>query len=135
MALCTLLRFPTSPAAVRGWAWEHAMAHRTLYGGMQNLTKLSVLPYQIDPMEFGNPKYQMNHQQAHTDAMANLPRYPYSLVTNAPAAYPLDETGIPSAQNLYDTRGNTRWWTFVNHMEHMIAQATVPLKTGPYPYW
>ena len=118
MAHCSLLRMGGSPAEQAAFSFEHAMAHRTLTGGMPNITKLSVLPYQIDPMEFSNPKYLLNHQQAHLDVQERLP-----------------VKTVPFGQNLIDTTGNLQWWTFANHQEHLAALAQLPPILGPYPFW
>lgn len=118
MALCSLLRLGNSAAELRTFAFEHAMASRVQLGCMSDLSKLSVLPYQIDPMVLGNGKYRLDHQQSHLDAMVNIP-----------------VKTIPFGENLIDTTGNWRWWTFANHQEHLTATNLSPALLGPYPFW
>lgn len=132
MAIVSLLRIGLSGSERNAYSFEHAMAHRTLLGAMPNIAKLSVLPYLLDPMEFGDPKYLLNHQQAHNDATANLPSLPYAAQPSAPAN-PLALNELTN-KNLYDTTGNIAWWTFANLQEHLAALATLPPTLGPYPF-
>jgi hypothetical protein len=106
----------TTPAERAVFSFEHAMAHRTLLGAMSPIAKFSLLPYQLDPQRLDNSKYLLDHQQAHNDANSTA----------------LD---INSTNNLIDTTGNMRWWTFANHLEHFQMFNNLPETLGPYPFW
>lgn len=130
MSVASLLVYKNSPT----FAFEHAMAHRNMLGGMAPLDQFSVLPYLLDPMQKPNEpvtKWHLNHQQAHNDAMVTLLSPYYGLV---------ELTGINSHQILIDTplaeEGPQRWWTFNNQQEHLLAQASILLATElTYPSW
>lgn len=75
MAQVSLLRMGGSATERATYAFEHAMATRTLYGAMSPISQFSVLPYYIDPQQAGG-MYRLRHQQAHWDALSAIPSYP-----------------------------------------------------------
>jgi hypothetical protein len=131
MAQSTLLKY--NPAYHHSFAFEHAMAHRNLLGGMAPLSNFGVIPYFVDPTPSPQPayadKWQLNHQQAHYDAFAALPVF-----------YGQTTVGIRPAQMLIDSnltdQAQLAWWTHANHTEHYVAgETTNPPMTLTYPSW
>jgi len=112
------------------FAFEHAMAHRNAMGVMSPLTRFSVIPYFIDPMTAQRSAdwWLLDHQQAHNDAMNNLPAsYLGPIVVG---------TGVGA--NLVDTNltnpWTKSWWMFANHLEHYVGSNTIlPQPTTPPP--
>lgn len=102
------------------WAFEEAMAHRLLLGGMAPLTRFSVLPYMLDPMA-DMAFWRLNQQRAQDDAVQTL-----------------GVVGIPAAQNLLDSNlddpTERSWFSFVDEMELRIATAALPSQLT-YPFW
>ena len=128
MALVSLLRMGQSPAERAAFSFEHAMAHRTLFGAMSPLTRFSVLPYQLDPQQT-NGLFRLYHQQAHWDMMANLPSYP-------PVTTETGALALASDQILQPQFAPDEWWTFANHIEHMDAMSTYPEADAlVFPFW
>jgi hypothetical protein len=152
MAIVTLLVPPdehpnvhtTLPYAKRGaFAFEHMMAHRNLFGAMGwegiGLSQFSVLPYMLDPEV--NTKTQasgwhLNHGQAHQDATVTLPGWFgwWFLTGQRPA------TQVGSFHDFADktlaTPESTKWWTWINHQEHYIANQVLPTaQFQNYPFW
>lgn len=118
---------------------EHAMAHRNALGVMHPLTRFSIVPYLIDPMQAaGTPasQWHMNHQQAHNDALDNLPSAFGSGTTG------LRVGGILADSDL-DKPSQFRWWMFQNHTEHYVGGNTInpnvqlppPSPQWIYPFW
>jgi hypothetical protein len=116
------------------------MSHRIALGVMSPLNRFSILPYLIDPMLENTAipagPWNLRHQQAHNDALQNLP-------TSFGAA----TVGLFIGQNIRDTdlddpRQRT-WWTFQNHMEHYVGGNTLspteqlppPAPQWVYPFW
>lgn len=120
------------------FTFEHSMAHRNALGVMSPLDRFSAIPYFIDPM-IGEPtagdSWNLNHQQAHNDALTHLPSY-----------FGASTAGLAIGQDLRDTDfnnpGQRKWLEFQNHQEHYVGGNTitpnVPL-TPPfmwvYPFW
>ena len=136
MSAATLLAMPDDPVGLATFAFEHAMSHRTYLGAMAPLTRFSVLPYFIHPMQ-NDPSWRLDHQQAQNDFTSTMPTW-----GNPPPVPPAPGTlsvAVPLAHNLLDLPnlddpGQRSWWTFVNHQEHYIASANLPgLLT--YPFW
>jgi hypothetical protein len=119
------------------FTFHHAMAHRNALGIMAPLTRYSVVPYFVDPMlalASAGP-WQLNHQQAHNDALADFPTYFDSM-----------HVGLRVGQNMVDTDLNDpverSWFQFQNHMEHYIGAQTFappptvqPRVTWTFPFW
>ena len=120
MPLPGLLFFPQDPHGSAFFAHEHKFEHRKLYQALDPTMTFSVAPYIVDPILEQNPKYHLNHGQAHADTLTTLPSY-FGAVT---------ATGVFTTQNLVDTDLTNEpmrtWWTFENHMEHRLASATMP---------
>jgi len=181
MAAVTLMRQGTSSRERAVFAFEHAMAHRNALGviGFQKgftpqtgstakpikprppLSHYSVAPYFIDPPGGDRPanKWSLNHQQAHDDALRNLPdqygwRYYNTLVIQPqppPPQPPVPPLEFPTPQqvryglriggNLIDTnfanRWQASWWTFQNWMEHYVGSKSItpPPSPKPAPQW
>lgn len=115
----------SSPTERATYAFEHAMAHRTLLGAMAPLTRFSVLPYQLDPQQ-ADGMYLLRHQQAHWDMMDALPSYP-------PVT---EEYGGLRYQNDQILGELNPWTIFANHTEHQIAMSVYPLPDKlTYPFW
>lgn len=132
MARVTLLHLG-DPAA---FDFEHAMAHRNALGVMSPLTRWSVVPYLLDPRQNSDVPASMwhtNHQQAHDDAQRALPDY-YGATSYGNLAI----AGILADYDL-SKPDQLRWWTFKNHMDHMIGGSTIlPPGTTPrwtFPFW
>lgn len=121
------------------FSFEHAMAHRNAMGVMSPLTRFSVIPYFIDPVErdvSNASKYQLNHQQAHNDALLHLP-----------TEFGAPTIGLRFGQNLidYDLRNpaSKKLWAFYNHQEHYVGGNTIlpnvqfppPAPQWAYPFW
>jgi len=150
MALPTLLRRGGSDAERAQFAFDHAMAHRELLGGLSPLPRFSVLPYHIDPQWPTLAGWEINHQSAHNDMMANLPSWSWTFWVPRPPDYQLlppppapgyapdpIPLGLPSNLNLMDSETNEAaraWWEFTNHQEHLMAQSTLHQKLMK-PYW
>lgn len=183
MAAISLLHYPSNPMAQKAWAFEHAMSHRNALGPLtryepktvnnvttwhlrETLSRFSVVPYFIDPMigaDIMAGKYLLNHQQAHSDALNNIPdRYYWKYLTSIlqvpnpnPPPPTLPQTsikpqtikyGLRIGGNLIDWRlSNKRqrtWWTFQNHMEHYVASQSIAPAPAPkpapqwtFPFW
>lgn len=118
MSLPTLLTVPQGPYEQSTFAFEHRMAHRNLALSMSPMDRFSVAPYFFDP-QINSGGWLMNHQQAHNDFRVNLP------VMWGWWQIGTREYGVDSSQNLQDVQmtdpGQLTWWTFVNHMDHLIA--------------
>lgn len=129
-----LLVYPNDTEIARNtFSFDHAMAHRNVMAVMGPIDQWTVMPYWIDPTNYqAGPatNWRLQHQQAHDDFIETLP-------TNPTAETP----GIPMAQNLIDNDlqdpGTRAWWTFNNHMQHLIASSAIlPLPSAePIPWW
>jgi hypothetical protein len=115
------------------WQFDHAQAHRELLGGMSRtiellggryqvggLTEYSAIPYFIDPL-LNTGMWHFDHGQAHKDASGALPGwFGFSATTSM----------LNPTLNLVDydlqNEDHVTWWTFVNLMEHLTAQAVLP---------
>jgi hypothetical protein len=120
--------------------FEHAMSHRNALGVIHPRTEFSVVPYFLDPPHNLNERassWHLNHQQAHHDAALNLP-----------AELGSSTLGVALWANLLEYRldepVSRSWWTFVNHLEHYVAAATIlpsaiqpppPAPQWKYPFW
>jgi hypothetical protein len=116
------------------------MAHRNALGVMSPLPRFSVVPYFIDPAQnIGTPgsKWHLNHQQAHNDALENLPSYFGASTVGLPSG------GILRDYNLDDPRQRA-WWTFQNWQEHYVGGDAILPNVQPqppaigrwtYPFW
>lgn len=138
MSRANLLHMGDTPAQQAVFAFEHAMAHRNAFGVMSPLNRFSVLPYFIDPMRKDAPaqKWNLNHQQAHNDALQHLP-----------SEFGSPTVGLFIGQNLIDTDLNDprqrQWWIFQNHQEHYIGGNTIlpnvnfppPAPQWVFPFW
>jgi hypothetical protein len=139
MARVSLLHMGDGLGQRAAFEFEHAMAHRNALGVMSPLTRFSVIPYLIDPMQHGNRpagKWSLNHQQAHDDALRYLP-----------SQFGSADRGLYIGQDLVDSNlDNPRqrtWWIFQNHMEHYIGGSTIipnvpippPAPQWVYPFW
>jgi hypothetical protein len=122
-----------------GFAFEHVMAHRLYLGVMSPLTRFSVIPYFIDPMTAKRPAdgWHLNHQQAHNDALNNLPaQYLGDIAAGV---------GSDLADTNLDNPASRSWWTFFNRIEHYVGSNTIlpqpvtppppPSPTFTYPFW
>lgn len=121
------------------FGFYHAMAHRNAFGVMSPLNRFSVLPYFIDPW-LGDSgaarKWNLNHQQAHNDALQNLPEY-----------FGATSIGLRIGGNLIDSDLNNprqrKWFEFQNHQEHYVGgdvilpnvQFPPPAPQWVYPFW
>lgn len=121
------------------FTFEHAMAHRNGLGVMAPLDRFSIIPYFIDPM-LGNPTpadfWNLNHQSAHNDALANLP-----------TTFGASTIGLHIGGLLRDTDfnnpGQRKWLEFQNHQEHYVGgnsispnvQIPPPAPQWTYPFW
>ena len=123
MTAASLLFRPDNERSLDAFTFDHAMAHRNYYQVMAPLHGWSVLPYFIDPGPNAQTgaragPWQLNHQRAHDDFRVALPSD-----WNSP------NQGIPTRQVLVDSdlndKGSEVWWTFANHQEHYVANATV----------
>jgi hypothetical protein len=142
VAIVSLLTPPPldDEAATAAWSFEHAMAHRTLLAAMSPLTQFSTIPYSVfmfDPMTDQGVNipagwWNQLHQQAHDDFTNALPSYYGATVAGIPIGQILVDADLSQAEQM-------TWWTFVNHQEHYIANATLiplpPYPPYPYPYW
>ena len=126
MAGASLLKMPDTKTGRAAFAFEHMMAHRLLFGGMAPLDRFSVLPYLLDPMTEAS-KWNLNHGQAHDDALLTLPSY-----------FGSPDVGIPGTSLMVDANlsdeGKRTWWTFTNHHEHYLASGALELELV-FPFW
>jgi hypothetical protein len=128
MSIATLLDYTDAAT----FDFEHMMAHRNYFAVMAPLNRFSVLPYLLDPSyDTGIPasKWHLNHQQAHNDSLNVLP-----------SLYGSTTIGLHIGGNLIDwdlsSPDQLQWWTFANHHEHYIANAsTLPLLESLFPFW
>jgi hypothetical protein len=149
MSIVTLTYHHPDPtdAQVSVFAFEHMMATRNYFVAMAPLSRFSLLPYMLDPFPY--PKEQeahpwnLNHQQAHNDALASLPKA-FGATDPEEEGEPVgpdpDDIGLSIGQILRDTNFDNarqvKWWTFQNHMEHYIANnATFPETAPTVPPW
>lgn len=127
MAINYLTVMPTDERGQATFAFEHAMAHRTFLGAIAPLHRFSVIPYFIDPQQNDVPKWKLNHQQAHLDAMPNLPDY-----------WQAETFGLLFMHNLLDydldDPEQRAWWTFANNQEHYAAMHSLPSELV-FPFW
>jgi hypothetical protein len=176
MASVTLMRMGNGLGQRSAYNFEHAMAHRAVLGviGFQPgikppstivpppwpavkprppLSQYSVVPYFIEPpqgQKVGAGKWHLNHQQAHNDALQNIPsRYFWQSPVTPPPATPPPPPPAPTkityglriGQNLVDTsfanERQRKWWIFQNWMEHYTMSQTVapPPSPKPAPQW
>ena len=121
-----LIVMPTDELGMQTFAFEHAMAHRTFLGAIAPLDRFSVIPYFIDPQQ-NEPRWRLNHQQAHIDALPHLPAW-----------YGWDTFGVSFMHNLLDydldDEEQRTWWTFANQQEHYAAMHSLPAELT-YPFW
>lgn len=121
------------------FAFDHAMAHRNGLGVMAPLDRFSVVPYLLDPMSdisIPGGSWHLDHQQAHNDALANLPSQ------FGAATVGLHIGGILRDYDLDNTRQRL-WWEFQNHQEHYVGGNTIlpsvqippPAPQWTYPFW
>jgi len=161
--------------------FEHAMAHREALAviGFQPgftpqtgstaqpfpprspLSRYSVIPYFIEPeqnVDRRAGKWHLNHQQAHNDALQNVPSkyfWQYTTTTvpqpppNPPLTFQTPQTvvyGLRIGGNLIDTsfadEQQLRWWEFQNHMEHFVGSTSIapspapkPAPQATFPFW
>jgi hypothetical protein len=138
------------------FSFEHAMSHRTLLGTMSPLTRFSVLPYFLDPMQYtdivaGN--WHIIHWQAQSDAFSYLPSYynAYNYIRTIthpqppPPQPPIPPTsvpptlGLPNGQVMSDADFSTdeglKWWEFTNMIEHQVAEGTILPVSAPNTRW
>ena len=143
MALCSLLRMGQSDIERKTFGFEHAMAHRAVLGSMSPLPRFSVLPYFIDPQQ-SQPRYLLNHQQAHWDMYSALPSFwPGTILppnVPVPSPWPIGGLGITNNPILMDTPLDNAeklgWWTFANHTDHLVAMNSLDLVDNwVYPFW
>jgi hypothetical protein len=137
MALVTLLNI-NDPA----FGFENAMATRNELGVMSPLTRFSVIPYFLDPIMPVMPTpadwWNLNHQQAHNDAMNALP---YAYLSDIDLSFAVGANLVDTDLNDPEERS---WWTFINHLEHFVSSNAIlpnpqiPPTEGPifvYPFW
>jgi hypothetical protein len=118
------------------FAFEHSMAHRAALGIMAPLDRFSAIPYFVEP-DLGDNQpasmWNLDHQQAHNDALQNLP-----------SAYGATAIGLAIGQNLVDSNlddpEQRTWFTFQNFMEHYVGANTILPAPGPetewtFPFW
>jgi hypothetical protein len=110
------------------FAFEHWNVHRQALGVMSPLTRFSLVPYFLDPIQDPNQPagpWHLNHQQAHNDAENQLP-----------TTYTSRDSGVNFGSNLVDTNlshaWNRSWWTFQNHLEHYVGNNTILPATDLY---
>lgn len=119
MSLPTLLTAPTDRYSQGAYEFDHRMAHRTLSLNMPPMSRFSVAPYFFSP-QTNTGGWLQNHQQAHNDFRVSLP------VMWGWWEIETQEYGVFSTQNLQDVNMNDprqlAWWTWVNSMDHMIAE-------------
>jgi|SRR5215471_2484299 len=157
MTLATLLVEPVGPGQAETFAFEHAMAHRQLLGGMATpvsvftptipvpppppplphafilpgttgLSGFSAIPYgPLDPAAQTSP-WNLDHGQAHSDFQITLPGW-FSIAEpeQLNPAQPMVDFNLQDA-------GQRAWWTFANHQEHQTAETVLPLELT-YPFW
>jgi hypothetical protein len=141
MAIAAILTSPDPGArySEETFSFEHAMAHRNLFGAMATegtgLSGYTVLPYKLDPDYLLKGGWKLDHGQAHADFQETLPTW-YSLWGLAPP----ETLTISTGQNFVDpnlaNKESLNWWTFANHQEHLIAQSVVPLTLDQlFPFW
>lgn len=134
MSIASLIASPPldDSAAQAAWAFELAMAHRTLLGAMAPLDRFSAIPYFLDPMQdvhIPAGDWNTNRQQAQNDAATTLPSY-YGAATR----------GFAAPEILIDTDltdpASLPWWSFQNHQFLYVATATIqPGYPSQYPFW
>lgn len=148
MSAATLLHLGPSEDEQTMFAFDHAMSHRNYFGAMFPLTRFSVIPYLLDPLEeISRPTspWHLNHQQAHFDATSSLPQQ-YGFLPPRFAGAPENAlpVGVFTGQFLsdydIDDEDQRLWWTFANNQEHRILDSSVlPGPTGDFtwtfPFW
>lgn len=116
MALCSLLNLPTDDREAHGFVFDHDQEHRReMLVGSGRSSLAALQPNIIDPAPIDNTSrragnWHQDHQRAHDD-------------------FYLAQAKVPSNQNMIDSNlaepASLAWWTFVNHMQHYIAQQTI----------
>lgn len=99
------------------WAFEEAMGHRLLLGGMSPLDRFSALPYFLE-FQVGLPMWRLNQQTAQDDAITTL----------GAVAIPAPQ---PVMDNRFETPDQRAWFSLTNEMETRIAASLLPRPTLP----
>ena len=127
MTLATLIENTNTDPA---FAFEHRMAHSRNFGIMSPLSRFSVLPYLLDPVVDGpdpSSNWNLDHQQAHNDAIASFPPQPFILYGRGTTVEPQPPDGLPFNFILVDTdlndQGQLPWWELQNLVEHQIMSS------------
>jgi hypothetical protein len=138
MALCSLLRMGSTNTERSTFSFEHAMAHRTLYGAMSPISQFSVLPYELDPQRIDNGLWLLKHAQAHWDFLTTLPSY-FQAVAGFPQTQISPETGglgFAGDPILLSPNLDTAWSIFANHTAHLDAMSVYPEPQYlTFPFW
>lgn len=104
------------------YAFEHAMVHRQALSAMFPLDRFSALPYLLDPAQFDNATWRLNHQQAQNDFISTQPTW--GLYPQAMPPYPGELLAVVGDNKpLIDEQ--LQWWAFTNWTEHYIGSAAV----------
>lgn len=106
MALSTLLNLSINDRSISAFDFEHDMHHRAL------AEKTATNSYVFDPpydTHIPASGWHYNHQQMHN---------------NFTAALPFSRNQNLKENNLVNDRNRT-WWTFINHQDHLIANAAL----------
>jgi len=124
--------------------FEHAMAHRNLYGVMATeqggLSRFSVLPYRLDPGYRFQGGWLLDHGQAHSDFSETLPGSIYVwdgiVIGQGPPEYLTLGSAAQYADSNLANPEVLNWWVFQNHSDHLTAETVVPLQQVQYfPFW
>ena len=151
MSLATLIGEPQTGLAWGTFAFEHAMAHRSLMGimgvegefvrevvgppivpghflpnigGLQGFT---TMPYFIDPQS-NDGLWHLFHNQAHQDAMSVLPNsFGFTAIGNIAPNHDFVDYNL-------DKEGKATYWVWRNHQQHLDANSASPLESI-FPFW
>lgn len=107
-----LLVMPQDALTRNTFAFEHDMHHRRILTAMfkQSPTFTVEGAHNLLDPQRNLPKYHLDHARSHINAAIGL--------------------NVNIGHNLLDTNltdpGKKTWWTFVNHIEHMVADTKIP---------
>jgi len=130
VARSALLEVQTDEWGIMAFSHDHTMEHRYLLNGVPDhaIPPLPIQPLDpmpSDPLPVPADKWNMTHQAAHNDAFAGLPAFYGATIMGIRPGQILIESDIADEDQL-------KWWTFVNHIEHMVAMASIQ---APFPLY
>lgn len=109
MSVNSLLNVPRNKEEWNRWSFSHAQDHIQIIQAIQQKKNLSLIQYQVDPIDFGNPlDFLKRHSQLHTDMNGALDLQ----------SIDLSETDLEDPNKL-------QAWVYSNYQEHNNVHLTL----------